>query len=353
MGGPPLTALRPFVALAAVALAVTLVPPSASEAPTTTLDVRLPWLIDTAVLEPVEGHLDGTLVESGARVRLVDTAEGGLIGLLFQEGVLHWVRVDDGVLVSDASTEAVVPPHLDNDALEPIEDLGEPTLQANDDDILRLRIVADKTLVDREGAAWFPHAQNIVALVEWIYWAHFDSMLIEAEYWSVDFEPYGNPALMCGGVGTYIRNIREWEEPQHPVASNPWDILHVLTGKSFPDAIGCAYIAQVDTPWAYSITQIADTGDDDLKRDALIMAHEVGHNFGGTHERAAPTPGGTLSAAACIGIPVTIMYPGCQTLEPPVFSDGRGVSPSTLATAGVMRDGGNMPWMRAYADPRV
>lgn len=340
-----------ILAFVAVALVLALFAPGPGEAREPLVPVTAFGLADEVrLVEVSEGRYEGTLEQSGARVRLV-LREGESSGVLVLDGVPRWVQMREGAIDSVVSDGVLVPAHTHDDQLEPPAgdaSAQEATAAADSNHVLSLRILADHSVATAFPTTWFAHAQDVVFLVEWIYWAHFGAVF-ETEYvfWP-NGDPYGAPAQMCGGVGTYIRNVRDYEEIAMPVATRPHEIAHVLTARPFPDAIGCAYIGAVDTPWAYSITHFNAADQLNLKRDALIMAHEIGHNFGGLHERAAPTPGGSLSSAACTGIPVTIMYPGCQTLEPPIFSNGVA-QPVALESFGVMRDGGNMPWMIAYS----
>jgi hypothetical protein len=83
--------------------------------------------------------------------------------------------------------------------------------------------------------------------------------------------------------------------------------------------------------------------------NVLLTAHEMGHNFGGMHDRAMPTPDGPLDIAGCDGS--TIMYPYlCR--NQPTFSDARGLPP-LLRDVGLVTGDGNAPVMREFSAGRA
>jgi hypothetical protein len=95
-----------------------------------------------------------------------------------------------------------------------------------------------------------------------------------------------------------------------------------------------------------------------LPVDVVVAAHELGHNFSGLHERAMPTPGGPLDRP----LPPVGVYPGCIMFETlmhplvrcaaPLFSDAKGKD-ALFESSGLAADGGNAPWMRAFAAGRL
>lgn len=323
-----------------------------------TLPLAVGDVVDVVTLAPqdAEGRRwAGDLAGREGSVRLV-WRDGFALGVLALPGTARWITVEDGRLVEDGSGGRGNAALGDDQVFapaSPASEGSEPSPAPAVDGILQVRIVADFAALSKFGNAWYPHAQDMVYLAEWLYYAQFRVTWDAVAYlqWNGP-DPYRTATLMCGGAGTQIRLFRDNEEVAVPVLTNPHEINVLLTGTAFPDAIGCAYVAQIETPWAYAVVGLEQADLEDLKRDTSVLMHEIGHNFGGLHDRAFPREDGPLDIPCWT--PNTVQYRYvCVASGIPQFSDGRGVATSQLHSANLLKDGGNAAWMRAYFTPRV
>lgn len=74
------------------------------------------------------------------------------------------------------------------------------------------------------------------------------------------------------------------------------DLTHLLTGIDHPGTeVGRAYVGYLSTSYAYGVSEVLLP----TQRTAVLVSHEVGHNFGGVHERAETSPPTLMQANVC------------------------------------------------------
>jgi hypothetical protein len=128
--------------------------------------------------------------------------------------------------------------------------------------------------------------------------------------------PY-NPSLGSNPATWLVTFRNRWEqtmnEPYH-------DLGHLFVGTNVQGATGVAYQATLGTDWGYGLSKVAAllSGVEVLAYG--VVAHEIGHNFNGVHEEAAPVP--QVLAGLGTGTPIanTIMHATSPIVYE--FSDG-------------------------------
>jgi hypothetical protein len=98
--------------------------------------------------------------------------------------------------------------------------------------------------------------------------------------------PYG--ATLGSNPSTWLLTFRNrWEdittEPAH-------DLGHLLISTNLQGATGVAYLGTLSTDWGYGLSEVVPLLSPTEAIGYGIVAHEIGHNFNGVHEQAAPVP---------------------------------------------------------------
>lgn len=345
------------------------------------VDVRVAGLDATATLAPFDVR-SSELAQSGpsplaAWTGVVD-GTGGLVRLVRFDGLtqgvvqvsddFRWVVLQDGVLVEPpAGLFADLPPtRIDGELARPDAAAAAPPLAAaGEDGVLQMFVDGDLEYAKAVGARHAEHQLAVMTLLDAVYRVSLDVPIevVGMHVWTSP-PPFTGSITCTGGSEDLLRQFRDHYEASSPTESDVREVAHLMTRQpraphpSGGTLIGCGWIGALESPWAYGAswmgwlgltTAAAGTGPlaPALHSHVLIVAHELGHNFGGEHHRAFPTPGSAVDVARCDG--ATIMYPYlCENA--PVFSrdnDGR------LTGAGLLRDGGNVPHMKAHAAERI
>lgn len=372
-----MTILR--AALAALVLLPALVPAEAAQGPRELeLEVRFGPTPDVADLRPfdprsealvaargeVEGLWTGEMRASGGLVRLVEF-RGGWLGLVeIGPGRLAWATLVAGAIVPldvPAPVETV-----DTELRAPLVDAASaPASDVAGDGKVQLFVDGDHSFHVEYGAHAEFYQLALLSLVDAIYQNSLDVEIevVEQHVWT-EVGPFPDP-IRCGGDNDLLWQFRSHYESIRPTTRDPREEALILTSKppvAHPDGgtlIGCGYIRELESSYAYASARVAGTltvlgnrflQPSGMATHALLVAHEMGHNFGGLHELAMPTPYSPFDATGCRG--GTIMYPYlCQ--NSPVFSDATLVPFGLLGAAGLVQDRGNAPEMRAYAAGRI
>lgn len=344
-------------------------------------DPRAPDLAERTP-ETADGLLEGELLGSGARVHLVDTGDVSL-GLLETGASLVWVTLEDGALVpygdlagiptAAASTGPPPVPAGPAGPGSPTDDGPRLTTSSPTDATLQLLLHGDAEYLDGKEARWDDHLTRIAHLVEGIYLANLGVGIevVELATWTDEAtQPVdGNACFTESSASDPRVQFKEHWEAQRPTQSALREAAHLLTGKDLVDetgssgTIGCSFIRELETPSAYGVSEASNLpGETGLQQDVLLVAHEIGHNFDGRHEDAAP-PTSETNLTSCEGTDNggTLMEP-CPWDNAPVLSlhdlspeeGDSGVTPGVSAfnlTPGA--SAGNRPQMLAYATGRI
>ncbi len=123
-----------------------------------------------------------------------------------------------------------------------------------------------------------------------------------------------SPYPYVGGLVDVLQELyrtRDYWESVAPIELTSRNLLELMSGRSPATSfIGFAYLASIDTTYAYSVASVPGVSI----RNYVLMAHEIGHNFNGVHEHA-----GTAPVLGRGGVN-TIMTPNiCNCVE---FTDG-------------------------------
>lgn len=344
---------------------------------TTSTPVHLATVTDSVVLTPADPRavhlqdrapeaadhlLEGKLAITGGLVHLVDDGERSL-GIVETPGGPAWVTLGGGGLVAvgadqlpgipaDAIDEEHAAP-VDKGALHaptPGERDAETTgsADAGQDGTLQIFLDGDRAFWADHRGTWAEHQLAIAHLVDAIYQVNLgiDIEVVEQHIWPLVGDNPLTSNQLCEHPNL-LRQFRDHWEATKPVVGHPWEAAHLFTGRGLQGTtIGCAYIGQLGTPWAYGVSQTLG-GDSlaNLYRDVVLTSHELGHNFDGRH---GPATGG----ASCVG--ATIMWP-TLCFNNPTFSgilgDATGVCPDPPGQPCLLD--GNAHRMSAYASERI
>lgn len=336
------------------------------------IPVRLGGLNDVAVLEPAdprsdelraqapeaaEGLLSGTLAERGWSVDLVSTEEASL-GLVQTPAGPTWLHLVDGALLPvdrGIVSDAVEGP-IDRERDAPADARASTGSPSPKNGVLQLALEGDYEYYTKTLAAWDAYQLQVIHLVNAIY----------AEEVQVPFEvvgqriassydqPVTGDEICVPGDEDVLQQFRDHRERSSATRDSERELAHLFTGKTFSsDTIGCAYLSEIDTAYAYGVSQtFGPLSLGDRVRDVVLVAHELGHNFDGWHHRSMPTPGGTWEMGSCTKL-ATIMNPCLGDGKLPTFSNTYGLDPLPWESAELAQDGGNQPHMQAYGQART
>lgn len=304
-----------------------------------------------------DGLWTGRLADGGL-VRLVEL-DGSSIALVETGEGLAWFTRAGGSLVP-FRVPMPEPVEIDTQLRAPQGLVAPPVLASGRDGKLQLMMDADRTFtaawnVVPDGAARGQLA--IISLVDVIYRVNLGVEIEVVE--QVQRTTTGNytDPIRCGAFDDLLAQFRDAWESTRPTTSDVRESGVIFTSKtpvahpSGGTLIGCGYIAQLETSYAYASVRIPVPTNFALQalQDVPLVAHEIGHNFGGLHERALPTPGGELDILTCTG--ASVMYPYlCQ--NGPYFSDTSALGGLDGLVA-LAEDGGNARWMEEYAGDRI
>ncbi len=370
MGGerPPTTrGSTAAVLLAALCLGATgaLVHGGASE-PVASTQVQLPGITDTVTLapadprspaqadqgSPVEGLYEGHLDETGGLVHLVHTEEAS-VGVVETPTGLAWVtRAGDRLVplpLEQAPVSAGAP--MDTEQHPPS---GAPTgLPSGDeaspaDGTLQIMLDADRRFWADFTGYWEIRQLQIIHLVDAIYQVNLgvDIEVVDQHAWTtLPGYPLTSDRL-CAGHPDLLRQFQGYWETTDPTLGDVREAAHLFTTREIEGSVvGCAYLAALESPWAYGVSQVSDSFTSPaLYQDVVLTSHELGHNFDGRHR---------LSAGAVGCGSVTIMWP-VLCFNNPTFNGAAGTAGGVCPEAGVdCATFGNAGRMRDHADDRI
>lgn len=317
--------------------------PGARTAPTVTLEGTALELVPADPRAPALSMEDpGTArglyaaaLPDGGRLHLVWTQDRS-IGVLSQGDEVSWVTVRDGQVVP-LETMDPVPASLHGDQAwaptqtppgedAPLDPSPTPSGAAGDG-VLDIHLEGDAAYRYRWGGLWGHHQLRVAHLVDAILQANLDIELqVESQHAWRSFlaEPYQSNQL-CEEPNL-LREFRDHMETERtPTQEAPREVAHLFTGKPIEGStIGCGYVREIETSWAYAVSEVAriPSSDDPLAaeqgsiyRDAILFAHELGHNMAGLHKYAE----GVSCAASTIMWPVLCSnspsYAGARTFD--------------------------------------
>jgi hypothetical protein len=306
------------------------------------LEVALPGIVDRAVLEPYDprtpelaatlpeaasGIWAGDLAIRGWRLHLVAQEEVAL-GVLAVPGAAQWVALEEGRIVpftlDDPGPGIPLPPPLR--APEAPESITLPAASPKDG-VLQIALEGDAQF----RAAYFAHAENvqltIITLVSAIFEANLGvsfEVTDQIIHSTAEPDPYQGADQICTSNNRDIlRQFRNHWEAVSPTTQDVREAAHLFTGRFTTGTVGCAYIKQLDTSWAYGVSSVASpVTNANLYRNVALVAHEIGHNFDGRHGLAVGVDCRTS----------TIMFP-ILCFNAPVFSHAEMVIPCRVGLA--------------------
>lgn len=371
MGGQRPSTARGSIAavlLAVLCLGATgaLIPGGASEGASST-QVELPGILDTVTLapadprssaqaedgDPVEGLYEGHLEETGGLVHLVHTDEAS-VGLVETPTGLAWVtRAGDQLVPLRVEKEVPVPggQPIDTEQSAPSEVATAPRTgdgASPADGTLQIMLDADRTFWGDFRGYWEIRQLQIIHLVDAIYQVNLgvDIEVVDQHVWTV--QP-GYPLTsnqLCAGHDDLLRQFQGYWEATDPTLGDVRETAHLFTTREIEGSVvGCAYLAALESPWAYGVSQVSESlTSPGLYQDVVLTSHELGHNFDGRHR---------LSAGAVGCGSVTIMWP-VLCFNTPTFTGAVGTAGGVCPEAGVdCAAFGNADRMRAHADDRI
>ncbi len=314
-----------------------------------THDPRIPDLAETAP-SAADGLFTGVLRDSGWALHLVWTNDLAL-GVLAADSGAIWVTVDAGRLVPfipTPHTMAAIPETLSPPLHAPAEEPMQESSVSTQDGVLQVMLDGDHMFHRQHLEGWREAQLAVIHLVDAIYQTNlgFPIEVVEQHVWTQEEqEPWEDERMLCGGGSTHLRHFRDYWEGTSPSVDSAREATHLFSGKTFNgNTIGCAYVGELDTSWAYGVSQVRGPLQlSNLHQQVTLVSHELGHNFNGIHELAF--------GVSCAG--GTIMF---DTLcaNSPVFS---GAESLALCKAGLpdctLVVNGNAQRMWNYAEGRI
>jgi hypothetical protein len=127
--------------------------------------------------------------------------------------------------------------------------------------------------------------------------------------------PYG-PSL-GSNAGSWLLAFRNrWQDI---TTEPPHELGHMFVSTNL-EGSGVAYQASLSTEWGYALSEVAALLGGAGVLQYGVVAHEIGHNFDGRHEEAAPVPQQIGAAGGSDSVVHTIMH--CCNTFVFQFSDG-------------------------------
>lgn len=217
--------------------------------------------------------------------------------------------------------------------------------------VARLAIEVDQSFYAREPGQWEARVTELVNYLNVVYSQINVTFRVDwLNAWTIP-DPYSS-RYACGpdapdGVGKLEQLSGRWNtEPA--LVGVPRDAVHLLTASLDGAFIGCANVKALNNSSAFGVSRLkAFSPSAAVLTDSInTVAHELGHNFGGVHERSIGAYGATGTGMLSQVPPYTIMNPVAEqgVLR---FSDLTGVS----GPGGNELD--NATPMRQYAQTRL
>ena len=145
--------------------------------------------------------------------------------------------------------------------------------------IAEIATEADNNLVQYFGSAAVANAEilSILNAVDGIYRADLGITLrvVYQHNWSAAVNPYlsSDSEKLLSAFRTY------WETYIRP--NHPYDVAHLWVGQEMDSYVaGIAYLGSMCTDYSYGLS----TFYNDMASDVVVTAHEIGHNFGASHD---------------------------------------------------------------------
>lgn len=172
---------------------------------------------------------------------------------------------------------------------------------------LRIALEADYRFYSSHTTTWANDLLEAINHVEMVYDPQIDTEfeVVWLGAWDVN-DPYVASSHACWNSaqprdGKLERLASYWQQNRSDIAR---DAVHLAVGQISGAFIGCAYIEALAS-YAYGVSRVF-AGATSLYDDTNLLAHELGHNFGGLHERSVGRYGVT---GAGNNPPYTIMNP--------------------------------------------
>lgn len=248
--------------------------------------------LDALALEAptvAEGLLSAPLPAQDGRLHLVETPDA-TVGVLATPDEIHWVALEGGTIVP-ADVDATLPPGaLEGDTRQAPSHtadrpgpfgIGQPG--PGEDGELEIALHGDAFYREDHPDDWREHQLVLIHLVDAMYRASLD-VPIEVVDQTAHEEP--SEDLTSHRICRLLFQFRHHMEDEHgSTVATPREAGHLFTTRSREtNVIGCAFLRVLETRWAYGVSQLEATYDlDDLSRDSLLVAHELGHNFDAVH----------------------------------------------------------------------
>ncbi|HVE90989.1 MAG TPA: M12 family metallo-peptidase [Actinomycetota bacterium] len=285
--------------------------------------------------------------DPGLSVRL--SIRGGVVeGLVIDRTGSGWVLLPR----PDGGADARAFESLDRDAPggeeglhppQPMAAAGSPSPAAAPGTlVLRLALEADHLFWTFNRNTWQQKMEELASYLEAVYDPQLDLrvQITDLSAWTTP-DPYTAPNACNPGKLEQVTDY--WLRNRGEV---PRDAVHLFTPSLTGNFIGCAWIQRLNDPYAVGVSRIVSSPVN-LLNNVNLLAHEIGHNFGGIHERSVGAYAATGNSSRSGTPPYSIMNPIAEggVLQ---FSELRGVRSPTTGWELNNRDP-----MRTYAESRL